>query len=143
LLGALPESLNPLPESLGALGGQIDFAQITKSFSDTGLDSERHSPPSIIGMEKRAICGNPEESRVCTSHVERVNLHVRMMSRRFTRLTTGFSKKRENLKAAVALFVASYNMCWMHSAIRMTPAMKAGLARKPWTVGDLLRVDGT
>jgi len=61
-----------------------------------------------------------------------------MMSRRFTRLTTGFSKKRDNLKAAVALFVASYNLCWMHSAIRMTPAMKAGVVRKPWTVGDLL-----
>jgi len=52
------------------------------------------------------------------SHVERVNLHVRMMSRRFTRLTTGFSKKRDNLKAAVALFAASYNLCWVHSSIR-------------------------
>lgn len=120
-------------------GGQIDYAQIIKTFSGTGLDSERrYSPPSIIGMEKRAISGEPEESKVCTSHVERLNLHVRMMSRRFTRLTTAFSKKRENLKAAVALFAASYNLCWMHSAIRMTPAMKAGLVRKPWSVGDLL-----
>src|SRR5215218_2709067 len=121
------------------LGGQIDYAQVIKSYSGEGLDSERrYSPPSIIGTEKRAVFGNPEESKVCTSHVERVNLHVRMMSRRFTRLTTGFSKKRNNLKAAVALFAASYNLCWMHSAIRMTPAMKAGLVRKPWTVGDLL-----
>jgi len=53
---------------------------------------------------------------------------------------TGFSKKRENLKAAVALFAASYNLCWMHSAIRMTPAMKAGLVRKPWTVAELVMV---
>jgi IS1 family transposase len=119
--------------------GQIDFAQIIKTFSGSGLDSERrYSPPSIIATEKRVVVGNPEESRVCTSHVERVNLHVRMMSRRFTRLTTGFSKKRDNLKAAVALFVASYNLCWMHSTIRMTPAMKAGLVRKPWAVRDLL-----
>lgn len=120
-------------------GGQIDYAQIIKTFSGTGQDSERrYSPPSIIATEKRVVWGTPEESKVCTSHVERLNLHVRMMSRRFTRLTTGFSKKRENLKAAVALFVASYNLCWMHSSIRMTPAMKAGLVRKPWTVGDLL-----
>lgn len=120
-------------------GGQIDYAQIIKTFSGTGQDSERrYSPPSIIATEKRVVWGTPEESKVCTSHVERVNLHVRMMSRRFTRLTTGFSKKRENLKAAVALFVASYNLCWMHSAIKMTPAMKAGLVRKPWTAGDLL-----
>ena len=119
--------------------GQIDFAQVIKTFSGTEQDSDRrYSPPSIISTEKRAVVGNTEESKVCTSHVERVNLHVRMMSRRFTRLTTGFSKKRDNLKAAVALFVASYNLCWMHSTIKMTPAMKAGLVRKPWTVGDLL-----
>jgi IS1 family transposase/transposase-like protein len=121
-------------------GGQIDYAQIIKTFSGTGLDSERrYSPPSIIGVEKRVISGEPEESMVCTSHVERINLHVRMMSRRFTRLTTGFSKKRENLKAAVALFVASYNFTWCHSTLKgCTPAMAAGIARKPWTVGDLL-----
>jgi IS1 family transposase/transposase-like protein len=128
-----------VPALEGHFGAQIDYAQIIKSFSGTGLDSERrYSPPSIIGIEKRAISGEPEESMVCTSHVERLNLHVRMMSRRFTRLTTGFSKKRDNLKAAVALFAASYNLCWMHSSIRMTPAMKAGLVRKPWSVGELI-----
>jgi len=26
----------------------------------------------------------------------------------------------------------------MHRSIRMTPAMKAGLTRRPWTMGDLL-----
>lgn len=86
------------------LGAQIDYAQIIKTFSGEGLDSERrYSPPSIIVTEKRVISGNPEESKVCTGHVERLNLHVRMMSRRFNRLTTGFSRRRENLKAAVAL----------------------------------------
>jgi len=122
------------------LGGQIDYAQIIKTFSGEGLDSERrYSPPSIIATEKRVISGEPEESRVCTSHVERLNLHVRMMSRRFTRLTTGFSKKRDNLKAAVALFVASYNFTWCHRTLKgCTPAMAAGLVRKPWSVADLL-----
>ncbi len=129
------------PEALERhLGGQIDYAQLIKSYSGEGLDSERrYSPPQIIATEKRVVSGNPEESRVCTSHVERVNLHVRMMSRRFTRLTTGFSRKRENLRAAVALFVASYNFTWSHRTLKgCTPAMAAGLVRKPWTVGDLL-----
>jgi hypothetical protein len=73
--------------------------------------------------------------------VERLNLHVRMMSRRFTRLTTGFSRKRENLRAAAALFVASYNFTWSHRTLKgCTPAMAARLVRKPWTVGDLLAV---
>jgi transposase-like protein len=122
------------------LGGQIDYAMLVKSYSGEGLDSERrYSPPSIIGTEKRVISGTPEESRVCTSHVERLNLHVRMMSRRFTRLTTGFSRKRENLRAAVALFVASYNFTWCHRTLKgCTPAMVAGITRKPWKVAELL-----
>ena len=35
----------------------------------------------------------------------RQNLSVRMLSRRFTRLTNGFSKKLENHAAAVSLYV--------------------------------------
>ena len=61
-----------------------------------------------------------------------------MQMRRFTRLTNAFSRKRDNLRAALALHFAAYNFTWMHSGIRMTPAMKAGIARKPWTMRDLL-----
>ncbi len=131
---------------IGALeshfGGQIDYAMLIKSFSGEGLDSERrYSPPSIIATEKRAISGNPEESKVCTSHVERLNLHVRMMARRFTRLTTGFSRKRDNLRAAVSLFAASYNLTWSHRTLKgCTPAMAAGICRQPWTVREMLAV---
>jgi IS1 family transposase len=121
------------------LGGRVDYAQSIKTFLGEGLDSERrYSPPSIIASEKRVIAGDPDRKRVCTSHVERQNLHMRMQLRRFTRLTNAFSRKRENLKAALALHFAAFNFCWMHSTLRMTPAMKAGLVRKPWTVQDLL-----
>jgi transposase-like protein/IS1 family transposase len=122
------------------LGGQIDYAMLIKSYSGEGLDSDRrYSPPAIIATEKRVISGSPVESQVCTSHVERLNLHVRMMSRRFTRLTTGFSRKHENLRAAVSLFAATYNLTWAHRTLKgCTPAMAAGLARKPWTVRELL-----
>lgn len=121
------------------LGSQIDYAMIIKSFSGEGLDSERrYSPPSIISTEKRVISGNPEESMVCTSHVERQNLTMRMQLRRLTRLTNGFSKKWKNLKAALALHFWNYNFCWMHSSIRMTPAMKAGISKKPLRVADLI-----
>ena len=34
--------------------------------------------------------------------------------KRFTRLSLGFSKKLENLAAAVALHVAHYNFCRVH-----------------------------
>jgi hypothetical protein len=121
-------------------GGQIDYAQLIKTYSGNGLDSERrYSPPQIIATEKRVVSGDPKESKVCTSHAERINLHVRMMGRRFTRLTNAFSKKRDNLKAAVALFVASYNFTWCHKTLKgCTPAMAAGITRKPWSVGELL-----
>jgi hypothetical protein len=63
---------------------------------------------------------------------------MRMQLRRLTRLTNGFSKKWENLRAALALHFSNYNFCWMHSTIRYTPAMAAGVARKPLRVADLL-----
>lgn len=75
------------------------------------------------------------EERICTLHVERQNLHMRMQLRRFTRLTNAFSRKRENLGAALAVHFTAFNLCWMHRKIRCTPAMgAAGLVLKPWTV---------
>ena len=45
-------------------------------------------------------------------HVERHNLTIRTLMKRFTRLCLGFSKKLENLEAAVAMFLAYYNFVW-------------------------------
>jgi lambda repressor-like predicted transcriptional regulator len=121
------------------LGARVDFGQLIKTYSAETVDSERrYSPARIISAEKVAVYGTPAEERICTSHIERANLHVRMQMRRFTRLTNAFSRKRENLRAALALHFAAYNFTWMHSSIRMTPAMKAGIARKPWSLAELL-----
>ena len=76
--------------------------------------------------------------RVCTSHVERQNLTMRMSMRRLTRLTNGFSKKFENLWAATCLHFAHYNFCRVHSSLRVTPAMEAGIADHVWTIRELL-----
>ncbi len=75
---------------------------------------------------------------VSTSYVERSNLTLRMQQRRFARLTNGFSKKLRNHRAAVALYVAHYNLCRVHETIRMTPAMALGVADHIWTIGELV-----
>ena len=121
------------------LGGRVDYGMLVKTYSSETVDAERrYSPAQIISAEKVVVSGTPSEDRICTSHVERSNLHIRMQMRRFTRLTNAFSRKRDNLRAALALHFAAYNFTWMHRGIRCTPAMAAGIARKPWTVRDLL-----
>ena len=82
--------------------------------------------------------GRPDPDHICTSHVERQNLTMRMQMRRFTRLTNAFSKKLENLKAACALHFAHYNLCRVHSSLRVTPAMAAGMTAEIWPLERLM-----
>ena len=84
----------------------------------------------------------PDIHRISTSHVEKQNHTLRMHCRRLTRLTNAFSKKFENFEAAVALNFAYYNFCKVHSAIRMTPAMAAGVEKSIWTVAELVKACG-
>ena len=58
--------------------------------------------------------------------------------RRFARLTNGFSKKLENLKAAVSLHFTHYNFVRLHRSLRVTPAMAAGVSDKLWTLEELV-----
>jgi hypothetical protein len=58
--------------------------------------------------------------------------------RRFTWLTNAFSKKAENLRAAVGLHFAHYNFVRSHKTLRKTPAMAAGVSDRFWTVEELI-----
>jgi transposase-like protein/IS1 family transposase len=124
-----------------SFGSEIDFAQLIKLYGDYGQhDSEtKYSPSSIIEIISKIKQGNPDPERISTSYVERQNLTMRMAMRRFTRLTNAFSKKVENLQAAVALHFAYYNFCRVHKTLRVTPCMEAGLTGHVWTIGELLR----
>jgi hypothetical protein len=61
-----------------------------------------------------------------------------LASKRFARLSNGFSKKIDCHLAAVSLHVAFYNLCRTHEALRMTPAMALGIADRVWSIGDLI-----
>jgi len=59
--------------------------------------------------------------------------------RRFTRLTNAFSKKVENLAAAVSLHFAYYKYCRVHASLSgQTPAMAAGIEDHVWKVDELI-----
>ena len=62
-----------------------------------------------------------------------------MSSRRFTRLTNGYSKKWENHEAALALWFAFYNYCRKHMTLKETPAMASGLENHQWTIRELIK----
>src|SRR5258707_15510110 len=79
-----------------------------------GQDTGRYSPGQIIELKYKPIVGEPNMDDVCTSHVERNNLTMRLWNRRFTRLTMGFSKKLENHEAALGLYFACYNFVVKH-----------------------------
>jgi hypothetical protein len=98
----------------------------------------RYSPLRISGVISKVRAGNPDAEHISTSFVERQNLTMRMAMRRFTRLTNAFSKKLSHFKTAIALHFAYYNFCRVHSSLRVTPAMEAGLTNHIWSLAELL-----
>ncbi len=98
----------------------------------------RYCPSPIVEVISKVRSGDPDPAHISTSFVERQNLTMRMAIRRFTRLTNAFSKKLVNLKMAVALHFAYYNFCRVHSSLRVTPAMEAGITDHVWTISELL-----
>ena len=124
-----------------AFGADVDFAQLIKQYAAPRTDGPDWYRPSsrVTSMLPALVQGDPRPERISTSHIERLNLTVRMQMRRFTRLTNGFSKKLANLESAVAVFVAWYNFVRVHQTLRVTPAMQAGLTDRIWSLADLLK----
>jgi IS1 family transposase len=122
----------------GAFGANVDYAMLVKLYGEAPEAEKRYSPAQCIGCHKTRIEGNPDPRHVSTSFVERQNLTMRMSMRRFTRLTNSFSKKLENLEAAVALHFMWYNFGRVHQTLRVTPAMEAGVADHVWTLEEIV-----
>ena len=121
-----------------AFVGEIDYAMLVKVYGeDDRKDNAKFSPQECIGTKQVTIVGNPIRNHISTSFVERQNLTMRMSMRRFTRLTNAFSKKIENLEAAVALHFMYYNFCRIHQSLRITPAMAAGVSDHVWEISDI------
>jgi hypothetical protein len=127
------------PEAVDrAFGGKAKFGVIIKEYKNATM---QYDPSEMVGTQRRPIngIGNGEEFSICTSHVERHNLTVRTLLKRFTRLSLGFSKKLENLEAACAMFLCFYNFCWRtrmpgkSGRLRAPAAMEAGIVKNLWS----------
>jgi IS1 family transposase len=122
------------------MGGKVDFAQLIKIFGAEGEPETRYSPGKCLGTKKKQIDGNPDMAKVSTSYAERQNLNIRMESRRWTRLTNAFSKKAENMAYQIAINFMHHNFIRIHTTLKMTPAMKVGIAEYPMQIMDIVEM---
>jgi IS1 family transposase len=122
-----------------AFGAKVDYAMLVKLYgAPQGRENERrYSPAECAGAIKGTVQGKPDPAHVSTSYVERQNLTMRMSTRRFTRLTNGFSKKIENHAHAIALHFMNYNFGRIHKTLRVTPAMAAGVSVHVWSLEEI------
>ena len=121
-----------------SFNGSIDFAQQMKTYDGVNPGPGRYAPPRVASVISTVISGNPNPARISTSLVESNNLVMRMRCRRLTRLVNAFSKKFENLQAAIALHFLHYNFIRVHGTIKTTPALAAGISDRIWTIEDIL-----
>ena len=130
----------------GTFGGDVDYARLIKLYGKDPRDDHKYSPATCIGSTVDPISGAPDPSEIVTSHVERQNLTMRMGMRRFTRLTNAFSRKVENLAAAVSLHFMYYNFARPHMSLATpyprTPAMAAGVSDHVWRIEEIVALLG-
>lgn len=110
---------------------------LVKIYGNPPEGEQRYSPGECKGTRARVISGAPDIRDISTSYAERQNLTMRMGMRRFTRLTNAFSKKIQNLEAAVSLHFVHYNFARIHKTLRVTPAMEAGVSDHVWSLEEI------
>lgn len=120
-----------------AFGVDVDYAMLVKLYGNDRETEARYSPAVCIGCRSVEITGSPDPDHISTRHVERHNLTIRMHMRRFTRLTNAHSKKIQNHQHAFALHSVFYNFAKINQAIRVTPAMEAGISDHIWTIEEI------
>jgi len=122
------------------LADKVDYATERKYYARGNARPGVFLPRRLVSVRRHRRMGDPDIKLATICHAERTNLSVRLFNRRFTRCTLGYSKKLDNLRHAVALFVWHFNFCRVHSAHGQTPAMAAGLTDHAWTVAELLKI---
>ena len=125
-----------------SFGIDVGYAMLIKHYGESADQGHerKYSPSVCTGCHSKRITGKPDTGHVSTSHVERLNLSVRMQNRRFTRLTNGHSKKIENHIHHLAIYFVFYNFARVHSSLRISPAMAAGIETRLWDIEDVVKL---
>jgi transposase-like protein len=105
----------------------------------------------VVGIDQRLIQGTlpqlmallPEECKISTAYIERLNATFRARCHGLVRRGRGLAKQTDTLKHGMYLVGCCYNFCTPHQSLRCaegirTPAMAAGLTHHCWSVGELL-----
>jgi IS1 family transposase len=131
--GAYPDAVEM------AFGADVDYARLIKNYADAYAGPEhKYSPSKFVSAHKLPVTGEPDMAKVSTSHIERSNLTMRTSMRRFTRLSSGHSKKYANHLYSHAIFFMYYNFARQHKAHKLSPAMAAGIETRLWTIEDIV-----
>ena len=107
----------------------------------------------IVKVERRAVHGaswrfeealnNSEDSSTLnTSFIERLNLTIRQSSAYLSRRTLSHARSKEKRGEHLELVRCHYNFVRPHGALKFgretrTPAMQAGLTKRPLTLRDI------
>jgi transposase-like protein len=135
------------------LSDGFQFAQVVKHAA------KRH----VVGVTRRVVHGTlagieavltatATGTVINTAYIERLNATFRAHLAPLTRRGRAIARTDTALTAGMWLVGTVYNFCWHHDSLRRlaapdaprkwhqrTPAMAAGLADHPWTIGELLR----
>jgi hypothetical protein len=92
----------------------------------------------VVAQEKSVVAGNPDQGPYLNEPGRAPEPHHTHEHEAAHRPTNGFSKKIENLRAAVSVHFALHNFVRVHGALRITPAMAAGVSDRLWSLEELV-----
>lgn len=104
----------------------------------------------VVDIDQRLVQGSieelhvclPEESKISTAYIERLNATVRSRLACLTRRGRALGRVPQTISRGMYLVGCLYNFCTPHHSLSQqqptTPAMASGLAQGVWSLGDLL-----
>lgn len=120
--------------------GRVDYAQLQKIYGNPIENGVKINRTQYLYSVKNIYLGNPDPKHISTSYVERHNLTMRMLIKRFARKTNCHSKKLLNHAYATAIHLVYYNFVREHTSLSTTPAIAAGITDKKLTLEDMVRL---